>query len=61
MEKEKSLSDMYLTIREKAIKQEDQIEFNSDIQRARQLIQEFSIPEKKEFTYTIGELNAYMG
>lgn len=31
------------------------------IRQARQVIQDFSIPEKKNFTFTIGELNAYLG
>lgn len=33
----------------------------SKIQQARQLIQDFTVPEKKNFTFTIGELNAYLG
>jgi hypothetical protein len=60
-----SLEEISKFVEQKTTEQEKMFfidaEVHSKIQQARQLIRDFSIPEKKTFTFTAGELNAYMG
>lgn len=59
--KKKSLRNISKKINNKAKMQENSMNMVEEYKKAKKILEKYSTAEEKTFTYTVGDLNAYLG